>query len=66
MGIITLTKHPQNIDKSVLPETGAGAPEVTPEMIEAGVIALELYREAFGDPQLVQAIYTAMHGRRSH
>jgi hypothetical protein len=34
--------------------------EVTAEMINAGVCALEAYRDAFGDPQLVRAVYIAM------
>lgn len=42
----------------------AGAPEkeieITPEMIEAGVIALESFCDSFSDVWLVQAIYNAM------
>jgi hypothetical protein len=34
--------------------------EVTPAMVMAGVSALEAYRDAFADPQLVAAVYTAM------
>ena len=35
--------------------------EVTPEMAQAGVIALEWHSGSFPDVQLVEAIYAAMH-----
>ena len=41
-----------------------GAPgneiEITPEMIRAGVIALERHRESYDDWGLVQAVYISM------
>ena len=38
----------------------AGAPEITPAMTQAGVIALEQFGQAFGPHQLVEAVYSAM------
>lgn len=60
MGIITLTKQPQYPVGDPSPETGADAPEVTPQMVSAGVSALNAASGSFGEDQLVVAVYSAM------
>lgn len=43
-------------------QPGAGAPavEITSAMTEAGVLALDRYRESYLDETVVEAVYTAM------
>jgi hypothetical protein len=62
--IIYMTKHQQHVDM-VASGTIPTAPEITLAMIEAGVLALETYREAYSDGLLVEAVYTAMCQRAS-
>jgi hypothetical protein len=65
-GIITLTKHPQDVDL-VAPRTiPAGAPEieVTPEMREVGADVLSASRDALWLPSVAEEMYIAMERAR--
>lgn len=72
MRIITLTKQPTNPSSGGAPGSqGAGAPEVTSEMIEAGIGAIQSLEYEFWESrtpedlaQLVTAIYLAMSEHR--
>jgi len=65
MGIITLTKHPQDIGLAPPPETGAGAPEITDEMIDAGAEVIQQTREYLDAWGMAERVYTAMQERQS-
>ncbi len=54
-GVVTLTKH-RNIDQTVSRQ----ADVVTEKMVEAGVCALEAWRDVGADHQIAIAVYTAM------
>ncbi len=63
--VITLAKHPQDVDSPAPPESGAGAPviiEITPAMFEAGVEALRLHYWEAGQAYEVaeRALQTAL------
>jgi hypothetical protein len=69
LGIITLTKHPPNLVSTTAPcdeaEThGAGAPgisiEITPKMIEAGILAAREHCLGEDLSELVRKIFIAM------
>ena len=67
MSIVTLTKHTQDIDQSRAPDGGAGAPEVTEAMVEAGMAALRTQEFELWESRtvekltgLVTAVYEAM------
>lgn len=69
MSIITLTKQAQKIVDSDVPQNGGvGAPEITDQMIEAGLEVLYASGLVDGpsgeDTPLVVEIYCAMHRRR--
>jgi hypothetical protein len=56
-------------DSAVATKVAAGAPDaeivVTPEMIEAGVSALDVACGAYSNESLVRAVYIAMRRARS-
>ncbi len=56
-----MTKHTQNtVDSDVPPSGGAGAPEITAEMVGAGVVALEAWSGSAHPDMLLERIYSAM------
>jgi hypothetical protein len=61
-GIITLTKHPQELDNTAAAcgFHAAGAPVVTSAMIEAGVYAAREHCLGEGLEDLVRKVYVAM------
>jgi hypothetical protein len=60
-GIITLTKHTPTPSSAAAPVIGAGAPEVTSAMIDAGVDAyLALDREFDAAERIVTEVFRAM------
>jgi hypothetical protein len=66
LGIITLTKHTQQLDIPAAPDlSGAGAPgfdvEISPAMLDAGVYALSRCDLAFDlSEQIVACVFRAM------
>ena len=59
--IITLTKHPQQLDSTSASEKGAGAPEITSAMIAAGLEVFWRHEAGGDDPAMtVREIFVAM------